>query len=98
MKAKAYVGLLDGVDMTNEDIKAAISDIVCEAVDSAKPDVTISFNPNEPSRLNMILFGNSDDVIKGLSGITAAIAAKVYPFDVVKDDVVCTIVLKKEES
>lgn len=98
MKAKAYIGLLDGLDMTNEDIKAAISGIVCEAVDSDKPDITISFNPNEPSRLNMIIFGNSDDVIKGLGGITEAIAAKVYPFDVIADDVVCTIVLKKEKS
>lgn len=101
MIAKAIVCDLNDLGYTlNKDIMIAICDTIFDAIDDAKPDITVGFAGNvsvEPEA-TAIIRGNSASVRRGVGAIIDAVECSIYPFDKFNGELQINITVTKEDS
>ena len=94
MKLKAVVYNIDKLDyIFNADLQVAICDLIFDAIDSPKPDITVGFGP---SASTFIIRGDAASVKRGAGAIIDAVDASVYPFDRFKGELKIRITSKEE--
>ena len=100
MKAKAYFYEIGDLEVTNKDVQVAICDLIFDAIDCAKPDVTVGFGPAfaDDTDVAFILQGDPSSVKRGVDAVIGAIEGTIYPFDKCSGNLRIGMKFTKEET